>query len=284
MANCVQSLVDLLQTPFDLHIYDDDSTDQDQLNLLASYQSRHRVYVNKNRSSNEKVKGLHGNMNLAVSHIVDGYDYGLMLQDDTQMVRPFTKEDMGDIKEALCIDNVFAVTSFFYKKNHPKDYKGSLDYVERARCYVPKNGSQGYLTGVADMGFFSGKKLRDTNWKFEANEGAHIEKGRQQGLVRAATLNPFFSFLPWPTTSRGSWTSLRHILTRILDKYYHTGFYPLAYMSESQLTKLGERDLFDFPFAEDYLHPRGGVKLHTPWNFYDSFYPFKKKIKKLLNR
>ncbi|PCJ67865.1 MAG: hypothetical protein COA58_01630 [Bacteroidetes bacterium] len=283
LNNCVESLELNMKIPFDLVIYDDDSTDKLTLDILSSLRRKYLVVTNTSPGENSKVKGLYSNMNGAIEYGINGkYNYLQFLQDDVQLVREIDLDYLTSAETVFKNPEVFSISSMFFKKNHQVDFEKYLKFDTTSQMYLPKSMEQKYMTGIADIGLFSLEKITQINWRFEMDEALHIAKGREMGLIRGVTKNPHFSFLPWPSTSRSGFSLLKRVLMVVLDKWYNVGFHPLNSISEESETKLQNRSLFDFPYAEDFLTTRDNSKLVTPWNFYDSFFPFKNSIKRLI--
>ena len=282
LKNLVTSIEKNCQFIYDLVIMDDGSDDPYTKEVLQEYEAS--VYRSSVDPESIKHKGLYANMNRALQMAIkQEKDQLLILQDDTQIVRKIPQSEINGFDDIFGNrEQTAQIVATFFKKNHQKPYKKLLDFHPDTLTYTPKSDDQHYMTGIADMGFFSIKKLEEANWNFESDEATNLRTGRYQKLNREVLRLAAVAYLPWPSTYRYRGSLPSKFIAWAADKLYHAGFHPLSDFTEDQLDAIRAQDPWQVVFEEDYLTNLDGVRLKKPWNYYKASFEFKRSIKRLL--
>lgn len=280
LLNCIDSIQKNLSFNYELVIYDDHSTDSVTTEILKSLPVE--VRPTNLGGESKKHKGLYLNMNDALRDALDrNFDALFVIQDDMQVIRKIGEETVNLLSRVFSANlGVVSIVPLFFKKNHQKNYDSLITLDSDLQVFYSKTWDQLYMNGVADVGIFDVRKLGAVNWVFENNETDNLLKGKGLKLRRAVLKSPFLAYLPWPETFRHRITSLSDLITVYTDKIFNAGFHPFK-----EMTKLAEDRLkksVSIPFAEDYLELRNPGRLRKPWNYYESSFPVRKFIKKII--
>ncbi len=285
LLNCIESVKRNFDFDYELIVFDDGSQDPETLRILQQLAHEVRVFRATGEMKSKKHKGLYANMNRALQYAIDnGFEILAIIQDDLQIIRKVNRQELQTMFRILNLSSMVVVVPLFFKKNHQKDYANLLAYNADFEFYYAKSNELMYLNGIADIGFFSVKKLTDCSWQFDSNETRNIKKGMQLGFKRAVLKNPFMAYLPWPETHRYRISNFNDWITSLTDIWFKAGFHPFKNISETSLQRLFSRSHEIIPFAEDYLELADNVKLKKPWNYYESSFPVRHKLKSVLRK
>jgi glycosyltransferase involved in cell wall biosynthesis len=285
LLNCVKSIQKHFHFPYELVIYDDNSTDPETIGIIQKLEEKVHIVRAGDGKISRKHKGLYQNMNRALEMAASGnFETLFLVQDDTQVIRHVSDREYRKILRILSLPKIAVVVPLFFKKNHVKPYHELLNYHHELDFYYPKSQQQKYMTGLGDIGIFSMQKLKAVRWVFDPGETNNINKGREYGLVRAVLKNPFLAYLPWPKTYRYRISNINDCLTWITDLIYNAGFHPFHDLSPDAEKRLLYRSPDVIPFAEDFLTLKNGERLKKPWNYYESSFPVRMALKKLRNK
>lgn len=285
LLNCVRSIQRNFQFNYELIVFDDGSNDPETVWILDKLMQEINVFRISADNKSKKHKGLYANMNHSLQRAMDkGFELLAIFQDDTQVIRLVTERELRRLNDILDLPAIGSIVPLFFKKNHQKDYKNLLAYNQEYEFYYARSNSQMYLNGIADMGFFSVRKLAACGWEFENHETLNIKKGLEAGFKRVVLKNPFLAYLPWPETHRHRITNFNDWVTGLTDIWFRAGFHPFKDLSDEGRRKLFERPHEVIPFAEDYLELVEAVNLTQPWNYYESSFPVRYKLKSMLKK
>lgn len=241
-------------------IYDDASTDEETLRILARLSSRHPVLVSKPGHS-RKHGGLYANMQRAL----DDAEPALPLcffQDDLQWVRPFEAQDRESI------------LAFF--ERYPRSGFLSPTFVRRSRkrrpvdafefpgdVYFPKAGTQKAGVYYSDIAIVLPERLRAVSWRFASSEPANERQAAAHFDRMGVMFSPLAMWLPLVPAYRGKQKTLA---LRWGERVSGCGLHPIAAMDVAAVAALRQRDPQAFPYAEDFLTLKRGA-LPEPWRF-----------------
>lgn len=280
LLNCIDSIQKNLNFSYELVVYDDHSTDPETKEVLKSLPVE--VRLTNLSGESKKHKGLYQNMNHALRDASDrNFEALFVIQDDMQVIRKIGDETVNLLDRIFSANlGLVSIVPLFFKKNHQKNYDSLIILDKDLRVFYSKTWDQLYMNGVADVGIFDVRKLSAVNWVFENNETENLLKGKSLRLRRAVLKSPFLAYLPWPKTFRHRITTLSDLLTVYTDKIFNAGFHPFKEMTELAADRL-EKSV-SIPFAEDYLELRNPGRLRKPWNYYESSFPVRKFVKKII--
>lgn len=283
LENLIESIESLFDFPYQLLIFDDNSDDLYTISVLKKYTKYVFQGEMEAQAKSFKHKGLYGNMNLALKEAYKmEANYLMIFQDDTQVIRKVDVTDLKSISRIFQVENIGQIVCTFFKKNHQKPYSKLLDYDSKSDAFYPATGNSSYMLGIADMGVYDLSKLVAKGWFFESNEGDNLLKGKQLNLNRAVLRFPFLAFLPWPSVHRYKGTLIKKLLSRFCDYYYRAGFHPLNYLNDVQRDEIFSKYKGQILFEDDLLTLKSNLKLEHPWNFYQSSWALKRRVKLFL--
>ena len=248
LANCLQSLKDLWPGA-DVVVYDDNSKHSGMQAVFDAFD----VPVVRCPGGSGRHGALYSNMQRAYVEAAEaGCTYLLTLQDDLQLVRPFTEEILAEY-EAL-FESDPAVTELypcFSRKPMPKKAtKKSASKKEDP--YQP-------FKAFLDVGFFSISRLQAFDWSFEV-DGSQVISGELTLGVKAAKLGmkmksprtPFAMHVPFPHLYRHRIRLPR--LSALSKKIFR-----YEYMSEDDIKRMDARPEGETPIWRTYLRVDGAT-------------------------
>jgi hypothetical protein len=266
LRNCVGSVRELMpDTP--VTVFDDGSTDSETCAVLARLRQEDGVTVlvaddsTRTSKSNALLNGgLHANMQT----FIDGHARSTMvlfLQDDTQVVRRVTSQDLDDIAQ---IFTQYPAAAFIYPAflaNRSACTRGFVDFEsfrdgDPSFCFRYDYEYSGFFDiCIAHVG-----RLRAASWKFGNELTTSLDARERFGTMRLMR-NPFVALLPAPPTYafRGkTW------IQRIWERY-RAGLYPVDTMSEADVERLSALK-GDYPTADEFLTSTSFRREH-PWPY-----------------
>lgn len=250
LRNCLES-VQLCAPGCDVTVLDDDSTDLQTREILASLPSGVRVRQ-PNRRSGERHGGLYANMQTALDRAPSNRP-ALFIQDDMMLVRPVRQEDLQYVDAFFkhFPRAAFLNPVFLKGKRKRRDYRVTRlhpDFPVYFRHYPSKKNSRG-LT-YADAVLADPDRLRAARWRFLPGEIANAEQAREQFGDMGFMAYPFMMFLPRVTVYRGG---RKTVGVRLAERRAGTDPKPYLPMPEDRLRELFQRDLSVLPHAERFL-------------------------------
>ncbi|MCW8126805.1 glycosyltransferase family 2 protein [Microbulbifer halophilus] len=263
LDNCIRSIEECAPD-CRLTVIDDGSDDGETRAVLERIGERHRV-ISKTADSGHKLGGLYANMQAAYE--LAGEDELIcFLQDDTQMVRRLTAEDIRAFEQYFEREPKLGFISPAFVRGislkHAADRDFRFDKASDLWFWYPKKRSTG--TWFSALLIASTRRLRQVNWQFEVGESVN---NRQAGKVfcRMGRLRaPFAMWLPNGRAYRGKQKSLA---LRFGEWRRRCGIYPLELMGAADVAKLQAAEPPRLPVAEEILQLRGGVRLKVPWTY-----------------
>lgn len=266
LRNCVGSVRELMpDTP--VTVFDDGSTDSETCAVLARLRQEDCVTVlvaddsNRTSKSNALLNGgLHANMQT----FIDGHARSTMvlfLQDDTQVVRRVTSQDLQDI---AWISQYYPRAAFIYPAflaNRTACTRGFVDFSS----FRDDDPSFSFRYDYEYSGFFDiciahVGRLRASGWKFSNELTTSLQAREKFGTMRLMR-TPFVALVPAPPTYvfRGkTW------IQRIWERY-RAGLYPVDPMSEAAVERMSALKA-DYPTADEFLTSRSFQGEH-PWPY-----------------
>ena len=248
LANCLQSLKDLWPGA-DVVVYDDNSKHSGMQAVFDAFD----VPVVRCPGGSGRHGALYSNIQRAYVEAAEaGCTYLLTLQDDLQLVRPFTEEILAQY-EAL-FESDPAVTELypcFSRKPMPK--KATKKAASKKEDpYQP-------FKAFLDVGFFSISRLQAFDWSFEV-DGSQVISGELTLGVKAAKLGmkmksprtPFAMHVPFPHLYRHRIRLPR--LSALSKKIFR-----YEYMSEDDIKRMDARPEGETPIWRTYLRVDGAT-------------------------
>jgi len=262
LDNCIRS-IEVCAPECRLTVIDDGSDDVETRAVLERIGERHRV-LSKTADTGHKLGGLYANMQAAYE--AAGEDELIcFLQDDTQMVRRLTEEDIRGFQRCFEADPKLGFISPAFVRaislKRPADRDFRFDERSGLWFWYPKKRSTG--TWFSALLIASTRRLREVNWHFDVGESVNNRKAAglfcRMGRLRA----PFAMWLPNGRAYRGKQKSLA---LRYGEWRRRCGIYPLEFMAESEVGALRGAEPPRLPVAEALLRVRGG-SLREPWSY-----------------
>jgi hypothetical protein len=262
LENCVAS-IELCVPGARIAIFDDNSYDEETVSILTALSLRYPV-ISAGGMQSRKLGGLYGNMQAALEY-AEEQALVCFLQDDMQMVRPVSEQELGALRDLLVSreDLGFLQPCFLKGSNRTRD-EVSLAYDPDAKCYFRKGGSQSAGLYFSAVSVIHPKKLLEKGWQFERTEPMNdIQARRYFGKIGHLSM-PFAMYLPDVPAYRGK---VKTLALRIAEKRRRVGFYPFRIMDEADIGVLFSRAPQVLPVAEDFLHCVNGDPT-KPWAYY----------------
>lgn len=262
LKNCVTS-IEQCAPGCAIHIFDDHSSDAQTRALLASLAEKYPVHVPPAPDSGgNKHGGLYANMQAAYELCAPG-DLACFLQDDTQLVRLITAQEVGRL-ETYCLTQGpgFIQAAFMRGCNRKKDQPRTRFEAAQQVYFVDRLASSAGAW-YSDICLFQVQQLRDAQWCFVPREGANEQAARANLRQMAYWRDPFVAWLPYVPAFRGKQQTWA---LRWAHKKRRCGFYPLRVMSAAATRNFLARDPDRLPYAEDFL--QADAALPEPWIYY----------------
>ncbi|MHC0052812.1 glycosyltransferase [Actibacterium sp. D379-3] len=250
VANCLASVRRNLPGAR-VRVYDDGS---DAPETLAYLDTLGDLVIRPDRARAARLGGLYGNMQAALD-AAEG-EFLLFLQDDVQVVRAVTAEELDALRGWFDAHPDAAFVS-------PVFLKGARR-ASRRRLLRPVPGWRGYTFAttdarrVVDM-FYNDMtvahvgRLRAVGWRFQPSERANAERARDAGFAQMMVMgDPFVFFCPEVPFFRYKDQTLG---ARWADRILGRDVRRFTDMDPSTRAAFLARPLTDLPFAEDYLTP-----------------------------
>lgn len=260
LENCVSS-IEHCSPGADIVIYDDDSTDSHTRTVLSEVARQHAV-VSSNRREGHKHGGLYANMQMAYESLSDN-ELFCFLQDDSQLVRELTRQDVEFIEERFR-ENVslgFISPTFVRGISRQKKGAGRFRFDEQQGLFFLENTSRSAGSHYSDILISNAGRLRENDWSFLSGEPAN----QQQAMAKFASMGylrtPFAMWLPYGKAYRGK---KRTFALKVAEKRRRCGFYPFYYLTDEQVSRLRKSCPPDIPIAEQYLD-NINPQLARPW-------------------
>lgn len=264
LENCVAS-IERCAPGSAITIFDDNSESERTRYILKVLSNRHEVvHGRSDESADHRHGGLYANMQRAFERLDKGSVF-CFLQDDTQLVREITSEELTGI--AAYFDS-FPDAAFL----QPAFFKGCNRHSDQplTRFASDKGGYQVDRTARSAGAFYSDiliarkSNLLSVGWKFHNGESANEKQARRKLKQLIYLRNPFVAWLPYVPAYRHKSSTLA---LRLGHKLSRSGLYPIRYMLDEERAYLLGRDPSILPFAEDFLSTRGAV-LRKPWIYH----------------
>lgn len=245
LRNCVDSVK--RNMPFaTIRIYDDASTDPETISYLDKLGA---VVISSSDGLGSKHGGLYGNMERAIEQA--GADMLLMIQDDVQIVRSVSEQELILMADSFDGHGFLGVT--FFKGQNFKLFVGA--YAGNGTCYRPvyqntlSRNSQ--TNSYADVILCDVNTLREKKWVVQITESKMVQSAREIFGPMNHYRDPFVFFCPQVPFFRDRSKSLSG---RLAHKYVNGPVF-FKDMDDQQIKALKERCLDSLPVAEDWLFP-----------------------------
>ncbi|MEX2497101.1 MAG: glycosyltransferase [Woeseia sp.] len=263
LDNCVAS-IEHCAPGSNITIFDDNSDNEGTRHILQTMSLRHEVVYGRPVGGAYKHGGLYQNMQAAFERL-DPDSVFCFLQDDTQLVRKITSNEVSDIAQ------------YFDSHEHagfiqPAFFKGSNRHSDQPLTrFDPAKG--GYFVDrlarsagafYSDILIARKSNLLSVRWRFLDGESVNEKQSRRKLKQLIHLRNPFAAWLPYVPAYRGKRLTLA---LRMGQKLSRSGLYPFRYMSYEERGRFLYRDPSILPFAEDFLST-SGPPLRQPWIYH----------------
>lgn len=256
LQNLVMSVLRHLP-PCKITIVDDQSDDVTTRKILDSLVGngiRLTIPDGNSIAHPAKMGGLYRNMNLVLEELATTSRFGLLLQDDMQVVRPVSELEMFEMAgEMNKIDSPFLNLNFL------KSAVRASETTLEESSYSQALGHWAFTaTSLTDF-----EKLAHIGWEYQPTEALNSDRAMSLfGPIRVWK-NPFVSFLPWPQSYRAR----KKTLPQAIWEKHNTGFFPYKSMSTEETKFFCSRNAAEvLPVASLFLETVAeGVK--KPWRF-----------------
>lgn len=250
LKHCIES-IERCAPNVPLTIYDDASTDAETQAILEQASHKHTV-VNTKALDSSKIKcgGLYNNMQLAIEQN-NSSDPLCFIQDDMQLVRPISEEDLNDIEQFFELNPkaAFLHQAFLKGANRDRDQQ-QTEWVAEKNAYFRNAQNRSAGTHFAAVCIVHPQRLCDANWEFATKEPLNDKAAKTLFGKMGFMKNPFLMWLPNVPAFRGKKKTLG---LKIAEKKRNSGFYPFTIMTPEQVASFTQRDPKVLPVAEDYL-------------------------------
>ena len=246
LKNCVDSLLKNLPDVI-ISVYDDNSDDRGTLDYLESLGD----IVKSSRTENTSRHGnLYKNMQTALDNSTKRFL--ILLQDDTQIVRPVNDFDLASIGKIFDDNKVGFLRAHFIKQGTSERITTSMTPNNEYRAYIPnlefENGAA--VDSYFDVVICDVVKLKAISWQFQYTEKANQKQSQVHFRYMPILADGFVFFCPEVPCYRNKkmfWAS------KIAQKKLKGGISALKTMSKAQNANFISRDINIWPIAEDFI-------------------------------
>lgn len=246
-------------------IFDDESTDPETIKVLNEYSKVHEIHINNNKDEDQQHGGLYQNMQKALERAPDNETI-LFLQDDTQIVRPITNNDLTKIAQYFESNPRAGFLSPAFRCGITR--KRVLDrfvYQPNQGVYFCEHKSKKKQAGVyySDISVTTSDRLRSVKWQFLEDEFRNEQQAKQHFQKMGYMFAPFAMWLPNAPAYRFKEKSF---LFRLGERINKSGLYSFEIMTPEQIAYLHQRPPEKLAIAENHLSIGNG-SLRKPWIF-----------------
>ena len=261
LRNCVESVQQCIPDA-EIVIFDDLSDDPDTQAYLEQAAKICRI-VDPTKVGTIKHGGLYHNMNTALE-LFQSRELVCFLQDDTQVVRPVSTQELEEIKTLFTCQPTLGflhpcfIRGIDLKKHSVTPLKGPT-----ADVFFRQDSGQSAGIYYSDLMVFEPARLIRSGWHFRQSEPANDNQARAHFGMMAYMWLPFAMWLPEVPAYRGKKKTLG---LRLAEKKKRVGFYPFKLLSDEEVASARHQERYRLPIAEDYLEctPESPP---TPWTY-----------------
>jgi len=260
LDNCIES-IEHCSPGSNIVIYDDDSTDAHTQSVLLRLGRSHEV-VSCNKRTGHKHGGLYANMQKAYESL-SGNELFCFLQDDSQLVRKLTSQDMNFLERRFSENLLLGFISPAFVRGISRQKKGAgrFRFDEQQGLFFLEDASRSAGSHYSDILVSHAGRLREHDWSFLAGESANQQQAMAMFDKMGYLPLPFAMWLPYGRAYRGK---RRTLALKLAEKRRRCGFYPFYYMADEKETRLRTSCPPAIPIAEQYLE-NINPKLKQPW-------------------
>lgn len=264
LKNCVDS-IEHCAPDARLVVYDDNSNDPETREILADIGKAHEVRSAGDKKSTSQHGALYTNMQRAIDS-VSGDDTIFFIQDDAQLIRPITPEDLAFIERYFARNPRAGFLAPVFQKRITK--QRTLDrfvYDPEREVYICRHRSRVEVAGVyySDISITTRRRLREFDWRFISGEYENELQAKGKFLEMGYLYAPLAMQLPNAPAYRNKKKTLAF---QIAEKINKSGLYRFHYMTDAAIARLTSRPTEQVPIAEDFLET--APVLRKPWIFH----------------
>ena len=265
LQNCVES-VEHCTPDSTIVIYDDNSDDPETQRILEGLGQRHEIRQPGHIQNLSIHGGLYNNMQHALDSTEAEGEIICFLQDDTQMVRPVTSDDIEFIENFFASNTDAGFIAPVFQKGHTR--QKTLDrfrYSSEHGVYFCHHESKKDVAGMhySDISITLSGRLKAVEWGFHSDEFDNEQQARRHFMKMGYLYAPFVMWLPNAPAYRNKGKTLAF---QIAERRNKAGVYPYKIMSEERIFTLLTRAPEQLPIAEHYLDLESPLK--KPWIFH----------------
>jgi len=260
LKNCIAS-IESCSPASKIVIFDDNSNDPDTLETLQEAGKKHTV-IQPGDSSFRRLGGLYGNMQFALDYCKNE-KLLCFLQDDTQMVRIVSKEDIEAFDHAFDRHSALGFLHPCFMKGIKLAQGAIYNYDESLGLYFRA------ATGRSAGRYFSAllitrpARLRHAGWQFANSEPANDRLAQKHFIPMGYLFVPFAMWLPEVPAYSGK---KKTFALRMAEKKRRSGYYPFRIKDSKEVNALQSRSPSVLPVAEDFLRCRESEP-PKPWAY-----------------
>lgn len=246
-------------------VFDDNSTDSETLDILDTIRKNHEVYGGDGKINDQQHGGLYGNMQRAFDMTSDR-ELVVFLQDDTQLVRPISEQDLDGLWSYFdrYTDAGFLSPAFRCGITRKRVLKRFIYQPDR-NVYFCHHQSHKQQAGVyySDISITRSDRLRSVGWRFKSDEFENELQAKANFERMGYMFAPFAMWLPNAPAYR---FKDKGFLYRLGERLNKSGLYPYKIMDHNDIRRLGSRPGHELAIAENFLSI-DGKELKKPWIF-----------------
>jgi glycosyltransferase involved in cell wall biosynthesis len=252
LENCLKSILELMPD-CPRYIVDDDSQDSFTIDVMNRFSDKFVILTpDTDHAAEAKTGGLYENMNHAVAIAKQArYNRALFIQDDMQIVRPFTERDYYFIEKYFASneDCIQLVTTFIRTLSSRRFLKETA-LCQSQMAYFREKMFQRGKSNFSAIGLFDVNRVVEKFGSFVRGEENNSKKAMSLGIKCGYSVYPFMNWLPYPTSFRGRTRASTH---RIMEFVGGSGFHPITTMDEDLMRRFFDRDPRQLPIMENWL-------------------------------
>lgn len=264
LKNCVDS-IEHCAPDATLIVYDDNSNDPETLAVLEEIGKKHEIRLTGDDKPTSQHGALYTNMQRAIDS-VSGDDIIFFIQDDAQLIRPISREDLNFIVRYFAQNpGAGFLAPVFQKRITKQRTLNRFIYDPQREVYICHHRSRIEVAGVyySDISITTRQRLREVDWRFIPGEYQNELQAKSKFGEMGYLFAPLAMQLPNAPAYRNKKKTLAF---RVAEKFNKAGLYKFHYMTEQAINRLRTRSPEQVPIAEDYLDTE--PPLPKPWIFH----------------
>lgn len=252
LENCLKSILELMPD-CPRYIVDDNSQDSFTKDVMNRFDDKFVILTpDTDHGAEVKTGGLYENMNHAIQIAKEsGFSKVLFIQDDMQIVRPFTNSDYEIVNNYFANnDECIQLVTTFIRTLSSHRFSKETTLCPSQIAYFRERRFQRGKSNFSAIGIFDVNRVLTKFGKFLPGEANNSEKAMRLNVRFGYSAYPFMNWTPYPTSFRGR---ERKFIHRIMEFIGGSGLHPITPMDQDTTRRFFARDPRQIPIMETWL-------------------------------